>query len=243
MCSLFFQRRFGQDTNTFSTAPTESLGDFLLEIANVMPVHLLAGATDPSGTLLPQQPLPRAMFGSVKEKDSFKSETNPLWMSIESPSRSMESKRLLLIHSGQSLEDMYKYVPSPPTTRLDLACATLHWRHAVPTAPDTVWCYPYLTDDPFVLRHTPDLYVLGCQPEFATRFVRSGDYVDAEDEEEKRCRVVLVPEFKDSGLLVMVNMRNLDVKAIKFDSGMGGCDTIVMDDSIEGRAGSTDRVR
>lgn len=190
-----------------------------------MPVHLLAGASDPSGTLLPQQPLPRSMFGKVKEREGFKSETNPLWMSLDGQ-RSAETRRSLLIHSGQSLEDMYKYVPSPPTTRLDLACASLHWRHIAPTAPDTVWCYPYLSDDPFVLKHTPDIYVLGCQPEFATRLVRNKDYTDggevddAEGDGEQMCRVVLVPEFKRSGMLVMVNLRNMNVRAVRFSSSI-----------------------
>lgn len=187
-----------------------------------MPVHLLAGATDPSGTLLPQQPLPRAMFGSVKRYEGFNCETNPVWLGVENDDLGSSSgevwKRSLLVHSGQSLEDMYKYVPSPPTSRLDLACATLHWRHAAPTAPDTLWCYPYLTADPFVLQRTPDLYVLGCQPQFGTRLVSSSDYSDgpAEQSEEKKCRVVLIPRFKETGTLVLVNLRNLAVKTVKF---------------------------
>ena len=36
--------------------------------------------------------------------------------------------------------------------------------------------------------------------------------------EERRCRVVLVPEFKRTGELVLVNMRNLEVKCVKFDT-------------------------
>ncbi|THH05578.1 hypothetical protein EW145_g4698 [Phellinidium pouzarii] len=166
-------KRFGHETSNFSSVPTSILSDFLLSVSQAMPVHLLTGATDPSGTLLPQQPLPRAMFGTVKTYEGFNCETNPVWLGIENEDLGSSAgeawKRSLLVHSGQSLEDMYKYVPSPPTSRLDLACATLHWRHAAPTAPDTLWCYPYLTADPFVLQRTPDLYVLGCQPHFDTR--------------------------------------------------------------------------
>ena len=110
--------------------------------------------------------------------------------------------------------DMYKYVPSPPTSRLDLACATLQWRHVAPTAPDTLWCYPYLTTDPFILHQTPDVLVFGCQPEFASRLVSSTDL--GEQGDERKCRVVLVPNFEDSGTCVLVNMRNLDVKTIQF---------------------------
>ena len=153
------------------------------------------------------------MFGDVKENEGFVCETNPVWLSLESKTPK-QLQRSLFIHSGQSLEDMYKYVPSPPTTRLDLACATLQWRHVAPTAPDTLWCYPYLTTDPFVLHRTPDILVFGCQPEFASRIVNSSDH--GEQGNERRCRVVLVPKFEDTGTCVLVNMKNLDVKTVHF---------------------------
>ena len=187
-----------------------------------MPIHLLPGAKDPSSALLPQQALPRAMFGDVKTFDNFACETNPVWLGYKTGNPRSEPaqnsvQRLLYVHSGQSIDDMYKYVPSPPTTRLDLACATLNWRHVAPTAPDTLWCYPYMTTDPFVIRRTPDLYIVGCQPEFATRLASSNDFGDdSEPEGERQCRVVLVPTFKESGCLVLVNMRNLEVKRVEF---------------------------
>jgi DNA polymerase delta subunit 2 len=40
---------------------------------------------------------------------------------------------------------------------------------------------------------------------------------------QKRCRVVLVPRFADTGILVLVNLRTLDVKCVKFGiNGMSG---------------------
>jgi DNA polymerase delta subunit 2 len=49
--------------------------------------------------------------------------------------------------------------------------ATLRWRHLAPTAPDTLTCYPFVSSDPFVLEECPHAYVVGNQPEFATRLV------------------------------------------------------------------------
>lgn len=49
--------------------------------------------------------------------------------------------------------------------------ATLRWRHLAPTAPDTLSCYPFASDDPFVLQECPHAYVVGNQPEFATRLL------------------------------------------------------------------------
>ena len=205
-----------------------------------MPIHLLAGATDPSGTILPQQPLPRAMFGGAAAFSSFATETNPTYLHLgtspppetptngkasssksktsssskaSSPSRTPD--RTLLVHSGQPLEDMFRYVPSPPGTRLGLAEATLRWRHLAPTGPDTLWCHPYFTLDPFILGTTPDLYIVGNQPEFRTRLVVERPK-DGEREDEKKCRIVLVPGFRETGMLVLVNLRTLAVRTVRF---------------------------
>ena len=78
-----------------------------------------------------------------------------------------------------------------------------------PTAPDTLWCYPYLGEDPFIMNGLPDMYVVGNQPEFATRLVEGG--------EGERCRVVLVPKFVETGTLALVNLSTLDVKTVQFD--------------------------
>lgn len=185
-----------------------------------MPIHLLAGASDPSGTLLPQQALPRAMFGDVKALENFNCETNPVWLAFEAGfegTRKKSQRRSMLVHSGQAIDDMYKYVPSPPTSRLDLACTSLQWRHIAPTAPDTLWCYPFIDGDPFTLKRTPDIYVTGCQPEFATRLVSSiNDRNQEVQTKEPKCRVILVPAFKETYCLVLVNMRNLEVKCVEF---------------------------
>lgn len=173
-----------------------------------MPIHILAGETDPSGILLPQQPFPRAMFGAVKDYGTFSCETNPAWLGI--------GGRTLLVNSGQPLSDMYKYLPSPPMTRLSIATSTLHWRHMAPTAPDTLWCYPYFTTDPFILQATPDLYVIGNQPRFQTKLVNSEDRTPGDaGEAETRCRIVLLPIFAETGILVLVNLRTLEVRTVK----------------------------
>jgi len=79
-----------------------------------------------------------------------------------------------------------------------------------PTAPDTLWCHPYFSADPFLISETPDLYIVGGQQRFGTKIVvEKGD-------SNKRCRMVLVPRFADTGILVLVNLRTLDVKCVKF---------------------------
>lgn len=168
------------------------------------------------------------MFGGAAGYSSFSTETNPTYLHIgcgdaptpttngastSKPKRSKAPTRTALVHSGQPLDDMAKYLPSLPTTRIAIAESTLLWRHIAPTAPDTLWCHPYFTADPFLLAETPDLYIVGNQPEFKTKLVVEKA---SAGEQEKRCRIVLVPRFKSTGLLVMVNLRTLAVKTVRF---------------------------
>jgi DNA polymerase delta subunit 2 len=222
------QRRYGYDSATFSPHPTINFSALLLDLARTMPVHLLPGSSDPSGTILPQQPFPRAMFGAASAFSTFFCETNPTYIHIASGSEyepQTESRisisRTLLVNSGQPLNDMFKYLPSPPSTRLSLAESTLRWRHMAPTAPDTLWCHPFFAKEPFVILETPDLYVIGNQPRFQTRMVAGNPNEDGSG--DKRCRVVLVPRFAETGVLVLVNLRTLGVKTLRFAvEGMTG---------------------
>src|SRR5882762_1462170 len=78
------QRRYGYDNTTFSPHPILSLSGHLTDIAQSMPIHLLPGKTDPAGTILPQQPFPRAMFGLSAAHSSFCCETNPAYIRVVS---------------------------------------------------------------------------------------------------------------------------------------------------------------
>jgi len=160
------------------------------------------------------------MVGPASSFASFSCETNPTYIRLAScaqgsggevdPTTLASSEtvpvRTILATSGQPLNDMCKYVPTIPTTRLDLAEATLKWRHIAPTAPDTLWCHPFFTTDPFIMAETPDIYAIGCQPQFATRLVKEG---------KRRSRVILVPSFAQTGILVLVGLKSLDVRIVR----------------------------
>ncbi|KAG7092236.1 hypothetical protein E1B28_008602 [Marasmius oreades] len=194
------------DPTSFSTHPIFTLSAHLLDIGRVMPIHLLPGENDPSGVIMPQQPLPRGMFGAVATLSSFSCESNPTYLRIGTK----DVTRTLLINSGQPLNDMFKYVSCPPHTRLSLLESTLIWRHMAPTAPDTLWCHPYIGWDPFIIKETPDIYIVGGQERLFTKMV-----VEAETK-VRRCRIIGVPHFAKTGLLALVNLRTLEVRKIRF---------------------------
>lgn len=58
--------------------------------------------------------------------------------------------------------------------RLDLLAQTLTWRHLAPTAPDTLTCYPFADDDPFVMQQCPHVMFAGNQPQYETRMMEGG---------------------------------------------------------------------
>ncbi|KAF8841170.1 hypothetical protein BDN67DRAFT_1047248 [Paxillus ammoniavirescens] len=223
-------KKFGAAVQAnFSPHPNSILSAHLQDLVSTLPVHILPGADDPSGAILPQQPFPRAMFGRAASFETFHCETNPTWIRVHCgadsdstleggvPSTSrigrVPATRSLLVTSGQPVLDMYKYFPTPPFTLVSIAASTLRWRHIAPTAPDTLWCHPYRERDPFVLEKTPDIYIIGGMSEFDTALVRPEH--DSENS-TRRCRVVLVPSFSETGVLVLVNMRTLDVRRVNF---------------------------
>lgn len=227
-------RRYGNDVASFSRHPILNLSAHLLDLALVMPIHILPGESDPSGVIMPQQPLPRAMFGEASKLTTFSCETNPTYLKIatseESPNSSSAEpnrpvvERTLLINSGQPLNDIFKYLPSPPHTRLSILESTIRWRHMAPTAPDTLWCHPYFAEDPFLISETPDIYIVGGQKAFGTKLLLD----NSKEAEEKgssrpRCRIVMIPSFARTGTLVLVNLRSLDVRRVNFAvQGMTG---------------------
>ncbi|KIK74894.1 hypothetical protein PAXRUDRAFT_835860 [Paxillus rubicundulus Ve08.2h10] len=223
-------KKFGATVQAnFSPHPNSILSSHLQDLVSTLPVHILPGADDPSGAILPQQPFPRAMFGRAASFETFHCETNPAWIRIHCgadsdstleggvPSTSRISRvpvtRSLLVTSGQPVLDMYKYFPTPPFTFISIAASTLRWRHIAPTAPDTLWCHPYRERDPFVLEETPDIYIIGGMLEFDTALVRPEH---GSENASRRCRVVLVPSFSETGVLALVNMRTLDVLRLNF---------------------------
>ena len=72
--------------------------------------------------------------------------------------------------SGQNIDDIYKY--SVEEDRLILLQRVLEWGHLVPTAPDTLTCYPLSDSDPFILESAPHIFFVGNQLSFSSQVIR-----------------------------------------------------------------------
>ncbi|KAG0336960.1 hypothetical protein BG000_005958 [Podila horticola] len=193
-------KKYGYDRSIFDTEPTTIFDGFLQEICSSVPVDIMPGDKDPSSVTMPQQPVHPALLPCAREYSTFHSVTNPYWTSIDNIT--------LLGTSGQTVDDIYKYVKSED--RLEMAVKTLAWRHMAPTAPDTLWCYPFKDRDPFIMTKTPHIYFIGNQDKFASQLVTG--------KQGQRTRVVTLPSFASTGTIALVNLRTLDCHSVNFNT-------------------------
>lgn len=124
------------------------LDEVITNIAQSVNVDLMPGEFDPSNQMLPQQPFHHCMFPKSAVNRAFNGVPNPYQFEIEG--------RLILGTSGQNIDDIRKYT----TVDDPIECMknTLKWSHIAPTCPDTLPCYPYYEEDPFIISQCPHVY-------------------------------------------------------------------------------------
>ncbi|PBP25139.1 DNA polymerase alpha/epsilon subunit B [Diplocarpon rosae] len=205
------QKKYGYDSSAYNPAPTKHLDDFLAMLLPSIPVTLIPGYSDPANVSLPQQPIHPAMFpqartygeippakaGEPVQPGWFDTVTNPWDGEIEGWK--------VLGTGGQNVDDVFKYVESED--RLGMLEAMCRWRCVAPTAPDTLWSYPFQDDDPFVMNDCPHLFFIGSQPKF--------DTAEIEGPDGQRVRLIAVPKFADTGELVLVDAESLEASVVK----------------------------
>jgi DNA polymerase delta subunit 2 len=69
--------------------------------------------------------------------------------------------------------------------------------------------YPFQDKDPFVLQDCPHVFVVGDQPRFETTVI--------EGPQNQSVRLIAVPSFRDTGLVILLDSETLEVDCIKFD--------------------------
>lgn len=196
-----------KNTSRFLLESLVVFNDWLAEILGSLPVSILSGETDPCEVCLPQQPMHRALFGKnagYVNTSTLNTLTNPSWMQSEDGLR-------VLVGSGQNIDDMGKYFPegfSLLEEVLNAMANTMKWQNIIPTAPDTLYCYPFENLDPFTLDETPHLYVVGNQVESGSKTL---------DLSQGKVQLVSVSGFKKTGEVVLVNFKTLEVKTIRFE--------------------------
>ncbi|KAK6187898.1 hypothetical protein SNE40_005824 [Patella caerulea] len=183
-----------------SVEAIKSLDDVLVQLASCVDVDIMAGEFDPSNHTLPQQQLHRCMFPQANSYQTLHNVTNPYDFSV--------SGVRILGSSGQPIDDIYRY--SDIDNRLDMLEKTLEWGHVAPTAPDTLGCYPFYKEDPFIISECPHVYFAANQKDFDSRIHKGAD--------GQEVLLLTVPKFCETSTCVLVNLRNLECQPITFDA-------------------------
>lgn len=196
-----------KNTSNFLGESLKLFGSWLSEMVSTVPVTVMVGDSDPAEVCLPQQPLHKSLLGRNStfvgnDNLPIHTTTNPAWLELDNGLR-------MLGTSGQNIADVLKYQTNKHLKEdiLDAMERTIRWQNIVPTAPDTLYCYPFDDKDPFTLDETPHLYFAGNQPHGGSRRVKLNDI---------EVQVVSVPKFSDSGEIVLVDCTTLETRTVKF---------------------------
>ncbi|CAH9105630.1 unnamed protein product [Cuscuta epithymum] len=185
-------QNIGSKDQSKLSEPIKELDIMLTQIASGIPLDVMPGPSDPANFSLPQQRLHRCLFPGSSTYNTFRSCTNPHCFELD--------KIRFLGTSGQNIDDLNKY--SEAKDKLEFMERTLKWRHLAPTAPNTLGCYPYDDRDPFFIESCPHVYFVGNQDEYDTRLIKGS--------EGQVVRLIGIPRFAETGVAVVLNMRNLE---------------------------------
>ncbi|KAL5114767.1 DNA polymerase delta small subunit Cdc1 [Pleosporales sp. CAS-2024a] len=207
-------KHYSYDASTYDPTPTDRLDTFLAELLPTLPITLLPGISDPSNVALPQQPLHPALFPKSRAYAEVPSTgldsihgldtvTNPWEGDIEG--------LRCLGTSGQTIADLAKYVEKVKTVHI--MEMMLRWRCIAPTAPDTLWCYPFQDDDPLLVNECPHIYFSGCQKKFAKKVIHGPA--------GQKVLLLSIPRFSLKKQLVLVDMETCEVELVTIAAGKG----------------------
>lgn len=180
--------------------PAHAIFEFVKLISSIardLPVHVMPGDTDPAPVALPQTPFHKGLFAGARgalETGALVLESNPMVMETQEGLYVMGT-------SGQPTQDLLKY--DSRYSELDWLCQTLEYRHFAPTAPDTLPTYPFTSDDPLIMEHTPNIYFSGNCSRFDTKIY-------------KGIRVACIPRFSVTGQAVTIDLETLETELLTF---------------------------
>ncbi|KAL2808592.1 DNA polymerase delta subunit 2 [Aspergillus granulosus] len=240
-------KKYGYDASAYNASPITQLDSFLAELLPSIPITIMPGETDPANFALPQQPIHRAMFPRARAycapPPSGEEKAEPGWFdSVTNPWEGDVEGWRFWGSSGQNVDDVLRYLNfadedgnidtnGDAEERVRIMEAMLRWRCGFPTAPDTIWSYPFQTHDPFVMHACPHLFFTGNQPQFRTAVIEGdtplklGEDIEMSGTDEEApvptVRLVSIPKFRETGELVLVDTETLEVEIVRFGSFAG----------------------
>ncbi|CCW63366.1 unnamed protein product [Phytomonas sp. EM1] len=184
------QRRLNDKTNTgvkTSDMLMQELDGILAQLGSSVEVELMPGDNDPSDAFQPQQPLHPLLLPNASRYSSLRLVSNPFEFSVltsqqtaitdqgekyshtEAQDQIQSGDALVFVTSGQNVNDVARQTRFD--SRLDVMSLMLASGCACPTAPNTLFSYPFKDEDPFLFKQIPHCFVACDQPSFETRYM------------------------------------------------------------------------
>ncbi|KAL9618346.1 MAG: hypothetical protein Q9160_006928 [Pyrenula sp. 1 TL-2023] len=217
------QKKYGYDSAAYNPAPITHLDTLLAELLASLPVTLMAGEHDPANVSLPQQAIHQAMLPHARAYTSStfgaegKENYEPGWFdSVTNPWEGDVEGWRFMGNSGQPVDDILRYIEiggedgQAAEGRLEVMECMLRWRCGAPTAPDTLWCYPFQDKDQFVIEECPHVFFIGNQPRFDSTVI--------EGPLGQQVRLIAIPKFKETGEVVLLDTETLEPELVRLDA-------------------------
>lgn len=171
-----------------SSALMRELDAVLERLVSAVEVEVMPGDNDMSDAFQPQQPLHPLLLPKSARHSTLRLVPNPFCFTALPPAASAlkpedgedeesdKKKRKMeavggvniFVTSGQNINDVARESRFP--TRLDAMAMVVESGCACPTAPNSLFSYPFCKSDPFLFHGTPHCVVACDQPRFETRF-------------------------------------------------------------------------
>ncbi|KAI5294533.1 hypothetical protein KEM52_003770 [Ascosphaera acerosa] len=240
-----FRRKFRYDPASFNASPITQLDDFLAELLPSLPITLLPGPADPANYTLPQQGVHRAMLPRAKSYCAD-DPADPAGGWLDNTTNPWEGEVdgwRVWACSGQNVDDVMRYLDfgeegdSGAEARMRAMEALLRLRTVAPSAPDTLFCYPYQDKDPFTLEESPHVFLIGNQPatlcktitfrpapaNAAIEGLSLGDDVAADDDGDGddgktvRVKMITLSKFSETGEVLLLDAETLEAEVVRFE--------------------------
>ena len=194
------------------TAPISELDLFISELcAAGIQVDYIPGLSDPTNANWPQKPLHPCLMPMAERYGMLNRSPNPYGAIIGGVE--------FLGSDGQNIFDLQRYVAKKIEHRgeegkeveledvssLEALELTLLFNHLAPTGPDSLPTYPVEKEDPFVIDKCPNVFFAGNCVQYETTLKNSST------------RLICIPSFSTSGQAVLMNLKTLKCKVIKFE--------------------------
>nr|CCC89622.1 unnamed protein product [Trypanosoma congolense IL3000] len=241
--------KFGDDKGgggaVTSAQLMRELDKVLKRIVCSVEVELMPGDNDMTNAFHPQQPMHPLLLSESARCSSMRLVTNPYeFVALSSDESGVDAsdgtnttskgETLFFVSSGSNIHCVSR--ETNINSRLDAMSFVLRSGCACPTAPNTLFSYPFKDVDPFVFPQAPHCFVCCDQPEWQTRWeplesfsptydantneihVNEEGGETGKDETAAGVRLVCVPPFVQTGILVLVDVNSpkLDTTTVSF---------------------------